>query len=322
MRRSRRIATLVAGVLLLVAAAAAGCGDGADATAGGSLEVITSATFLADIAQNVAGDRFTVQALVPPDADLHAYEPTPHDVTDVTGADLFIVNGAGLEQTLADTVSGAGGDVRIVTASAGLEPRTPQPGEPLAGGGGEDDAADAADLAADPHFWLDPTLVETYVENIRAAFVEADPEGAATYAANADRYIEQLEQLDRWIRDQVDTLPASDRKLVVNHVSHGYFADRYGFAIVGAVIPSVSTGDTPTARQLADLTRAIRESGAKAIFVELDENPQLAEQIAAETGIAIVADLRDHALSGPDGEAPTYIDMMRFDTTRIVEALR
>ena len=109
---------------------------------------------------------------------------------------------------------------------------------------------------------------------------------------------------------------------MVNHASHGYFADRYGFDVVGAVIPSVATGATPTARQLADLTQAIRETGAKAIFVEAEENPALAAQIAAETGIAVVDDLRDHALSGPDGEAPTYVEMMRFDTRRIVEALR
>ena len=108
----------------------------------------------------------------------------------------------------------------------------------------------------------------------------------------------------------------------MNHVSHGYFADRYGFTVVGAVIPSVDTADSPTARQLSDLTRVVRETGVKAIFVELGQSPKLAEQIAAETGIAVVADLRDHSLSAPDGEAATYIEMMKYDTRRIVEALR
>lgn len=328
MRRVARHARLIAPLTLLavpsllvaalIAMTASGCRGGS--VAGGSLDVIASATFLADIAQNVAGDRFTLRALVPANADLHAYEPTPHDVADVAGADLFIVNGAGLEQTLEDTVRSAGGKVRIVEASAGLASRTPRAGEPGAPGAGTGDDASAAE--PDPHFWLDPTLVTTYVENIRVAFAAADPQGAATYQANADRYVTQLGELDRWIRAQVDTVPASARKLVMNHMSHGYFADRYGFTIVGAVIPSVGTGDTPTARQLADLTRTIRETGAKAIFVELDQSPALATQVAAETGIAVVADLRDHALSGPDGEAPTYIAMMKYDTRRIVEALR
>ena len=316
MRRPARWLTVVA-TLLLLATATAGCGAGGDATAAGSLDVIASATFLADIAQHVAGDRFTVRALVPADADLHAYEPTPHDLAAVAGTDLLLVNGAGLEGTLEDTVRAAAGDVRVVEASAGLKSRLPRPGEPLHAG---DSGAVARET--DPHFWLDPVLVETYVQNIRDAFAAADPAGAATYAANADGYVAKLEGLDRWIRGQVDTVPASARKLVMNHMSYGYFADRYGFTIVGAVIPSVGTGDTPTARQLADLTRAIRDTGAKAIFVESGQSPALAAQVAAETGIAVVDDLRDHALSGPDGEAPTYIDMMKFDTLRIVEALR
>jgi ABC-type Zn uptake system ZnuABC Zn-binding protein ZnuA len=197
----------------------------------------------------------------------------------------------------------------VVEASDGLTPRTPQPGEPQRD-------------AVDPHFWLDPTLVETYVENIRAAFAETDPEGAAAYAANAAAYVEELEALDDWIATQIDAVPADRRKLVMNHMSHGYFADRYGFAVVGAVIPSVGTDDAPTARQLADLTQAIEATGAAAIFVELGQSPTLAQQIAAETGVTVIDDLRDHSLSGPDGEAPTYTEMMKYDTRRIVEALR
>lgn len=301
---------LLALACLLPVLLATGCGgDDGGAAAGGSLDVVASATFLADIAQNVAGDRFTVRALVPADADLHAFEPTPRDIADVAGADLFVVNGAGLEQTLTDTVRGAGGGVRVVEASEGLTTRTPQPGEPQRD-------------AVDPHFWLDPTLVETYVENIRAAFAETDPEGAAAYAANAAAYVEELEALDDWIATQIDAVPADRRKLVMNHMSHGYFADRYGFAVVGAVIPSVGTDDAPTARQLADLTQAIEATGAAAIFVELGQSPTLAQQIAAETGVTVIDDLRDHSLSGPDGEAPTYTEMMKYDTRRIVEALR
>ena len=108
----------------------------------------------------------------------------------------------------------------------------------------------------------------------------------------------------------------------MDHASHGYFADRYGFTIVGTVIPGAATSESPTARQLSDLTRTIRETGVKAIFVEAGENPQLAEQIGAETGVKVVTDLLDHSLTAADGPAPTYIDMMKYDTRRIVEALR
>src|SRR5450756_1146297 len=151
---------------------------------------------------------------------------------------------------------------------------------------------------------------------------QADPPGAAAYEANAAAYTKRLDELNAWIKSQVATVPAANRKLVMNHASHGYYADEYGFSVVGTVIPSVGTGETPTAQQLGDLTAAIRKSGAKAIFVEIEENPKLAEQIAAETGITVVDDLLDHSLTEPHGVAPTYIDMMKFDTKRIVEAMQ
>ena len=309
------IALAASGIL-----AAAGCGGGGgdDAAGGGSLQVLATATFLADIAQNVAGDRFTVESLVPRDTDLHAFEPTPRDVATVAESDLFILNGGGLEETLEDTLRTAASDTTFVEASEGVTPREPQPGEPLHEHEGEEEGH-AED---DPHFWLDPTLVVAYVENIRDAFIAADPEGAAEYTANAEAYVAELEELDAWIESQVATLPEEDRLLVMNHVSHGYFADRYGFRIAGAVIPSVATGESPTAKRLADLTETIRTEGVRAIFVELEENPQLADQIAAETGIVVVDDLRDHSLSEPDGEAATYIDMMKYDTRLIVDALK
>ena len=167
-----------------------------------------------------------------------------------------------------------------------------------------------------------PVLLKDYVANIRDALTKADPDGATEYEANAAAYTAKLDELNTWIEAQVAQVPAASRKLVMNHASHGYFADRYGFDVVGTVIPSVGTGETPTAKQLSDLTAAIRANGAKAIFVEIEENPKLAQQIAAETGIVVVDDLLDHSLTAPDGVAPTYIDMMKFDTRRIVEALR
>lgn len=324
-------AALLAAALLAAALGAAlvgGCGSGdtanGGAASGGALNVTATASFLADIAQNVAGDRFTVTALVPRGADLHTYEPTPRDLAKVAGSDLLVVNGAGLEQSLEDSLRNAGEDVPVVVASKGLTPRTPRAGEPLHEEHGTDGTAPVNPGAheVDPHFWLDPTLVKTYVTNIRDAFATADPNGAATYQANAASYVAQLDELDRWIRAEVDTLPVADRKLVMNHVSHGYFADRYGFTIVGAVIPSVTSGATPGARALADLARTVRAAGVKAIFVDLGEDPTLAEQLAAETGVAVVDDLRPHTLSEPSGEAPTYIDMMKYETRRIVEALR
>lgn len=273
--------------------------------------MVASMSFLADIAQNVAGDRFEVHSLVPIDTDPHSFQPTPSDLREIAEADIVILNGGGVEGTLTTTLESASGGAAQVIASRGLASRRPQPGEPTLDEDG-----------TDPHFWLDPLLVATYVENIRVAFSEADPAGAAAYEANAAAYVDQLEALDAEIRAQIDTLPVAHRKLVMNHASHGYYADAYGLEIVGTIIPSVGTGESPTARQLGELTRAISESGAQAVFVELGEDPKLAQQIAAEMGIEVVDDLLDHSLTDPDGVAPSYIEMLRFDTDRIVEALR
>ncbi|HET6475652.1 MAG TPA: zinc ABC transporter substrate-binding protein [Thermoleophilia bacterium] len=311
MKRRAPLLLLAAALLLPAATLAVGCGTATTSAGGGALDVVASVSYLADIAQNVAGDRFEVRSLVPLETDPHAFEPTPSDLGEVAGADVVIVNGGGLEGPLLGTLENAGGDATIVEASAGLESRRPQPGEPP-----------LDETGTDPHFWLDPTLVKTYVENIRDAFAEADPAGAAEYEANAAAYSKKLDELDAWIETQIAQIPPADRKLVVNHASHGYFADRYGLEIVGAVIPGTGTGAAPTAKQLTELTTAIRSSGAKAIFVEIDENPELAQQIAGETGATVVTDLLDHSLSEPGGVASTYIEMMKYDTRRIVEAIQ
>ena len=108
----------------------------------------------------------------------------------------------------------------------------------------------------------------------------------------------------------------------MNHLSHGYYADRYGFRVAGAVIPSVSSGETVSAKQMADLVKTIEAQHVKAIFVELDENPGLADQIAAEAHVKVITKLLDHSLSTAGGPAPTYLAMMRYDTSVIVNGLR
>jgi ABC-type Zn uptake system ZnuABC Zn-binding protein ZnuA len=173
----------------------------------------------------------------------------------------------------------------------------------------------------DPHFWLDPPKAVTYVTNIRDALIRMDPAGGAVYQKNAADYIKQLQDLDAWIAQRVGVIPPAQRILVTNHESLGYFADRYGFRIVGTIIPSVSDEASPTPRQVAQLVDTLRRAHARAIFLETGANPQLAHEVAREAGIAVVTELFTHSLSGPTGPAPTYIAMMRYDTDTIVKAL-
>ena len=173
----------------------------------------------------------------------------------------------------------------------------------------------------DPHFWLNPLNVITYVNNIRDGLIKVDPAGRAIYTQNAANYIVKLHDLDAWIQSQVAKIPPADRLIVTNHESFGYFADRYGFTIVGTLLPSFSDVASPSAQELARLIDAIRASHVRVIFLETGTNRALAQQVALDTHVKVVADLYTHSLSGSEGPAPTYIQMMKYDTTQIVQAL-
>lgn len=318
-RIPRILSTLVLAAVLLIVT---GCGS-AQQTAGTGAEqaalpkVVAVESFLADIAQNVAGDRLKVGTLMPLGLDPHAFEPTPQDVVRVGEATVLIVNGAGYEGWLAKVLENAGGQRQVIEASSGLAGR-----DPSHDAGAMASEKTGHDHATDPHFWLDPTKVVRYVENIRDGLSTADPAGKDLYAANAAAYIAKLNDLDKWIQGEIEQIPPPRRLLVTNHESLGYFADRYGLKIVGAVVPSVTTEASPSAQQLAALADQIRSSGAPAVFLETGANAQLAQQMHDETGITIVTDISAESLTAPEGKAPNYLEMMRYNTEQIVAALK
>jgi ABC-type Zn uptake system ZnuABC Zn-binding protein ZnuA len=322
---------LTAGLVLVGLSACAG--QGAQPGAPAPLDVLAVETFLADISQNIAGDRLRVGSLIPIGVDPHGFEPTPQDVAKIAESRVLIINGAGFETWLEEVLANAGGQRTVITASAGLAMREPGRGEMLH----EDEHAVETiagetpvpedehihhDHEGDPHFWLDPVSVVKYVENIRDGLSAEDPAGKELYAANAASYIAKLTELDSWVKAQVEMVPAEHRLLVTNHESFGYFADRYGFTVVGSVIPSVSTGASPSAQELAQLVERIEESGAPAIFLETGSNPQLARQVGQEIGAKVVTGLLTHSITEPGGPAPTYIEMMRYNVKAIVDALK
>ena len=263
------------------------------------IKVLAAESFLADIAQQVAGNRTHVDGLIPAGLDPHSFEPTPREMAKVADCDLLLISGAGLEEWLKGILINIGGSKKIMEASAGLQSNN-----------------------GDPHFWLDPNNVVVYVNNIRDALISIDPLGQSDYTANADNYIRQLQELDTWIKDQVSKIPPAQRLLVTNHETLGYFAARYGFQVVGSLIPSLSPDASPSAQQLAQLTDAIRSTTAKVIFLDVGNNSQLAEQIASETKAKVVTELYSESLSPADGHAPTYIAMMKYNVSIIVSALQ
>lgn len=281
-----------------------------------TFSVLASTSFLADIAQNVAGDRLTVETLLPLGADPHAYQAAPSDVSKIAKSDVLILNGLEYEHFIEPLLENAGGDRLVIEATAGLTPHPAEEhAEEIESGEGH------GHEAGDPHMWLDPNLVITYVENIRDGLIEADPEGAEIYTANAEAYIVQLKELDAFIKAQVESIPVERRLLVTNHEALGYFAERYGFEIVDTILPSFSSEASASAQEIAAAVDAVKASGAPAIFLSEVENASLAGQIAAETGAKVVDNLHFESLTNGD-PAPTYIDMMKHNVTEIVKALK
>lgn len=278
------------------------CGSPASPSGTTDPVILTSSTILADITRNIAGDRVHVESLLPIGADPHSYQPTPQDAAKIEQSPLIIINGLEYERSLESLLHNAPAEKMIIEASAGISVREDANG-------------------VDPHVWLDPNLVITQVENIREALTHYDPDGAATYQSNADNYVRQLAQLDAWITQQVSQIPTEKKLLITNHEALGYFAARYGFTVAGSVIESFSADASPSAQQMAALIDEIKSSGAPAIFLDAGDNPVLAQQIADETGVRVGTDL--HLESLTDGDpAATYLDMMKYNVTQIVNALK
>lgn len=282
------------------------------------LNVVVTTSIVADVVKNIGGERVTVTTLLPIGADVHNYEPAPQDVARVADADLVFVNGAGLEEFLRVLIENAGAAEQVIEVSAGIELKDfgAHAGEET---GNFPPAAEHTD--GDPHTWTDPNNVKIWVENIRAALTAADPAGEAAYNANAEAYLKQLDEMDAWIREQVTQIPPQNRKLVTDHLLFGYFAERYGFEQVSAIIPAYSTAAQPTAQEVAEIENAIRALGVKAVFVGKTVNPALAQRVAEDTGIRLVG-LYHGSLSEPGGEAATYLDYLRYNVTQIVNALK
>jgi zinc/manganese transport system substrate-binding protein/manganese/iron transport system substrate-binding protein len=258
---------------------------------------------------NGAEGRVRVTALVPSGGDPHTYEPVPAQVADVTKADLVLVNGLGLEETLKNTIeNNVGAGVPVVELSEGL---TPVDGEEH-----EEEGEDAhAHAEGNPHFWLNVRYSMHYVERIRDALIQVDPGGEEAYRDGAARYLAELEALDVQVADAVETIPPERRKLVTFHDAFPYFAQRYGLEVVGFVIRS--PGREPSAGEVADLVEKIRGEDVPAVFKE----PQLQARVlelAAEEADVEVCTLYSGAL---DEEVDTYVKLMQHNADELVRCL-
>jgi zinc/manganese transport system substrate-binding protein len=300
-------ALLAALALVLVVAA---CGGDEDTGQGQGIEVIATTTMLGDIAANVVGDSGSVSTLIPAGADPHEYQASARDAAAIQEADLVIANGLGLEEGLSDVLDSAradGANVLEIGPTVNPLPFT-------------HDARAEKHFSEDPHFWMDPLRDAEAARRIGAALASVDPSG--DWENRADIYAAELTAADAHISNILSVVPASRRKLVTNHDALGYFAKRYGFEIIGAVIPGGSTLAEPSSAELTDLVAKIEAEGVTAIFAETTEPSTLADALAAEAGAHVaVVELYVGSLGEPGSGADTLIGMLTTNAQRIADAL-
>lgn len=310
-------------LLVLIALCVAGCNGGSapksEKTNESKLAVVTTTGILADFVRNVGGDRVQVRPIVPPGADIHTFQATPSDSIAISEASIIVSNGSGLDDFLEPVLNSAkSSDALHLVASKSLKI---QPLKVLAFPGSveehRDELQDEGENVrhGDPHFWQNPLHAVQYVERIRDGLIEVDPTGVQRYRENAFAYIEQLNALDREITDTLNVISASRRHLVTFHDSFGYFAARYGLG-VSAFVPDDASDVTPG--RVIDVMKRIKQQGIPAVFAEPQFSPDVMERAAKDANV-LLGPIYSDAL---DANAPTYIEMMRFNANSLVKYLR
>jgi zinc/manganese transport system substrate-binding protein len=296
----RALATAAA---LAALAAAPGCGDDADpGSPDAAIRVVATTSQVADLVRNVGGDRVAVEQMLQPNADPHDFEPRPSDATAVSDAAVVFRSGGDLDDWLDGLLDNAGTDAEVVSLIETVARRR-------------------GDEGVDPHWWQDPRNGVLAVAAIRAALAGSDPQGRATYARNAARYTARLRRLDRGIAACVRELPERKRKLVTTHDALGYYADRYGLEVIGAVIPALSTQAQPSAKDTERLVDQIERQDVEAIFPESSINPKLERAVARETGAEVGRALYADTLGPKGSRGATYVGSLRANTEAIVGGL-
>jgi zinc/manganese transport system substrate-binding protein len=299
----------LASVLVVAAAVAAGCST-ASPPPNGLKTIVVTYSVLGAVVKDLVGDAATVVVLMPNGADPHEWQPSAKDIETLTRADLLVENGLGLEGGMGNAFAQAeAAGVKRFVASDHVTIRHVGAGE-----GADPQDPDQAPGAEDPHLWMDPLTVRDAM-NALAGQLKTDLD--LDVSARAADLATRLAVLNDRVASTLAVIPEARRTLVTGHESMGYFAQRYGLRLIGAIVPSLTTSAEPSAADLAALTAKIRAANVPAIFSETGTSPAVAEAVAAETGARVV-ELTTHALP-PDGTYATFISNI---ATLIADNLR
>lgn len=270
----------------------------------GRKKVLTTFTVLADMAQNVAGDQLVVESITRIGAEIHGYEPTPSDLVKAQEADLILYNGMNLERWF-EQFLGNVQDVPSVVLTEGIEPIA------IAAGPYTD--------KPNPHAWMSPQNALIYIENIRKAFVELDPENAETYNANAAAYSEQIKAIDAQLQADLEQVPASQRYLVSCEGAFSYLARDYDMQEI--YMWPINAEQQFTPKQIQSVIENVKANDVPTIFCESTVNDEAQKQVAQTTGARFGGNLYVDSLSTEDGPVPTFLDLLEYDARIISNGL-
>ena len=279
------------------------CGGGAAGNGDGKPVVLTTFTVLADIARNVAGDKLTVESITKSGAEIHGYEPTPGDIRKASKADLILDNGLNLEAWFGQFVEGL--DVPHAVVSEGVEVMSI--------------SEDSYQGKPNPHAWMSPVNVQTYVDNMVRAFSELDPDNAAAFAANGDAYKAELQAVQDQMTSSLAAVPENQRALVTCEGAFSYLARDAGLKEV--YIWAVNAEQQATPQQITRAIEYVKTNNVPAVFCESTVSDAPMQQVVEATGASFGGTLYVDSLSEADGPVPTYLDLIRHDAEVITSAL-
>ena len=348
----RRWVAVLGALALATAACGSSTDDGDDDAAGSSAgdeadpggeqpTIVVTTNILGDVVGELVGDQANVVTIMPVGADPHDFQASAQEIDRLLSADALVVNGADFEAGLLDVIETARGDGVLTHAAMetvdaiefdGHDHGDDHDGEDHADDDHADDDhadddhadgdhADGDHAGDDPHFFTDPMRMAAAVEGV-ASFL-ADAVGgidASALRSSSDAYVAELEALDADVQAMVDSVAEDRRTLVTNHEVFGYFADRYGFEVVGVIVPGGSTTEGVSPADLAALAEVIAADGVPAIFADTSSSDELAETLATEVGDIAVVELYSESLRDADSDGATYLDVVRTNAERITDA--
>jgi ABC-type Zn uptake system ZnuABC Zn-binding protein ZnuA len=266
-------------------------------------KVVASASIFEDMASHLGKELIETASVVPIGGDPHVYEPTPSDAVLVANADLILINGLTFEGWINELAENSGTNGRLILITEGIKPI----------------ASEQYKGASDPHAWMDAKNGIIYAQNISKALQEIDPENKEKYQQYLSDYIDQLKELDRYIEQEITSIPEQQRVLITSHDAFAYYGKRYGIKL--SAIMGISTDAEAQTSDIIRVTETIKKSGVPAIFIESTINPKLLQQIAKDNNVKIGGELFADSIGDKDSEGHGYIEMLRYNTDVIVGAL-